>query len=304
MNSFRLKDLAYASGWQFVQYLPEKQARRLFESFGNRAWLSDGRSIRRLRANLDRATAFALRADELEDLTRQTVRNYSRYWCDVFRMPRWSPQMVQERTQVFEAQPLYDALESGRPIVAALPHMGNWDLCGLWFTQQFRPITSVAERLNPESLFDRFVAFRNSLGIEIFAHHSTPDLYQRLVDAAKRGRLVALIADRDLSKLGVDVDFFGAPTKMPAGPAALTIDTDAVFLPVSLWHRGETVYGQPFEAIPVPSKGERPEKIAQMTQQMATVFEAAISAHPSDWYMLQRVWADPLLPRGGQRLKS
>lgn len=302
MSSDSLKDFAYAAGWQFVQYLPEKQARRIFEAFGNRAWQSDGRSVQRLRANLDRATSFALDDAELEELTRQTIRNYSRYWCDVFRMPQWSPQMVQERTQAFAAQPLYDALDSGRPIIAALPHMGNWDLCGLWFTQQFRPITSVAERLKPESLFDRFVAFRKSLGIEIFAHHSTPDLYQRLVEAARSGRLVALVADRDLSKLGIDVEFFGAPTKMPAGPAALTIDTDAVLLPVSLWHDGETVYGQPFEPIPVPDGGDRAEKIAQMTQQLAKVFESAIAAHPSDWYMLQRVWSDPLVARGGARL--
>jgi KDO2-lipid IV(A) lauroyltransferase len=210
--------------------------------------------------------------------------------------------MVQERTQAFAAQPLYDALDSGRPIVAALPHMGNWDLCGLWFTQQFRPISSVAERLNPASLFDRFVEFRKSLGIEIFAHHSTPDVYQRLIEALRKGRLVALVADRDLSKLGVDVEFFGAPTKMPAGPAALTIDTDAVLLPVSLWHKGEIVYGQPFEPIQLPASGDRSAKIAQMTQQLARSFESAISSHPSDWYMLQRVWDDPLLPRGGRRL--
>jgi lauroyl/myristoyl acyltransferase len=297
-----LKDFAYASGWQFVQYLPEKQARRLFETFGEKAWQKDGRSVQRLRANLDRATRFALPNSELEDLTRETLRNYSRYWCDVFRMPKWNSQMVQERTQAFAAQPLYDALDSGRPIVAALPHMGNWDLCGLWFTQQFRPISSVAERLNPASLFERFVEFRKSLGIEIFAHHSTPDVYQRLIEALKKGRLVALVADRDLSKLGVDVDFFGAPTKMPAGPAALTIDTDAVLLPVSLWHKGEIVYGQPFEPIQVPASGDRAAKISQMTQQLARNFESAISAHPSDWYMLQRVWADPLLPRGGARL--
>jgi KDO2-lipid IV(A) lauroyltransferase len=176
--------------------------------------------------------------------------------------------------------------------------MGNWDLCGLWFTQQFRPITSVAERLRPENLYNRFVDFRRSLGIEIFAHHQTPDLYQRLIDAVKAGRLVALVADRDLSRLGVPVDFFDAPTKMPPGPAALTVDTDAVLLPVGLWYDGETVYGQPFEAIKIPGTGERHEKVAVMTQELAKVFERTISQHPSHWYMLQKVWDEPVLPRG------
>ena len=293
-----LKDFGYASAWQLVQHLPETQARALFAKFGERAWSKDGRNVQRLRANLARATGFSLSASELDELTRQTMVNYTRYWCDVFRMPLWTPELVQTRTQAFQADPLYQALDSGRPIVAALPHMGNWDLCGLWFTQQFRPITSVAERLRPESLYERFVDFRRSLGIEIFAHHQTPDLYQRLVEAAKSGRLVALVADRDLSRLGVPVEFFGARTKMPPGPAALTVDTDALLLPVGLWYDGETVYGQPFEAIEIPNDGERYEKVAVMTQKLAQVFEQTISAHPNCWYMLQKVWDEPVLPRG------
>lgn len=300
----RITDFGYAAGWQFVQYLPERSARRIFAGFAANAWQRDGHSVRRLRSNLDRATRFSLSSKGLDDLTRETLDNYARYWCDVFRMPRWSSQLVQQRTKAFRAQTLYDALDSKRPIIAALPHMGNWDLCGLWFTQQFRPITSVAERLKPDSLFDRFVEFRRTLGIEIFAHHSTPELYPKLVQAANAGRLVALVADRDMTNVGVPVEFFGAPTKMPAGPAALTIDTDAVLLPVGLWYEGEMVFGQPFDPIEVPVEGERSEKIKSMTQQLARVFEATISEHPSNWYMLQRVWSDPPVARGGPRMNS
>jgi KDO2-lipid IV(A) lauroyltransferase len=85
---------------------------------------------------------------------------------------------------------------------------------------------------------------------------------------------------------------------MPPGPAALTVDTDALLLPVGLWYDGETVYGQPFEAIEIPNHGERYEKVAVMTQKLAQVFEQTISAHPNCWYMLQKVWDEPVLPRG------
>ena len=72
-------------------------------------------------------------------------------------------------------KPMFEALEQGRGVVAALPHSGNWDLAGLWFVETQRRlgrparITTVVERLRPESLFRRFVAYREGLGFEVLA---------------------------------------------------------------------------------------------------------------------------------------
>jgi KDO2-lipid IV(A) lauroyltransferase len=113
----------------------------------------------------------------------------------------------------------------------------------------------------------------------------------------RRGKLVCLVADRDLSNTAVEVDFFGEKALMPAGPAALAVQTGAALMPVSCWFVGEDEWGAHiYDEIPVPASGDRREKVAVMTQQMATVFEEAIREHPEDWHMLQRIFVADLDP--------
>lgn len=285
-------DWGYAGGWRFVRNMPEGAAYRMFREVADRSWRADGTGVQRMRANYRQVVGPAMSAEELDELTREGMRSYMRYWCEVFRLPDWSPTLVRRRTLNHNVKTIDKALASGRPVVAVLPHSANWDLCGLWFTQNFRPLTTVAERLKPESLFDRFVAYRESLGMEVLAHSGRVDLYPRLMAAGREGRLVALIADRDLTARGIPVEFMGKQTRMPAGPASLAVDIGALIMPVELWYEGPEMHGLPHTPFEAPSTGTRAEKIAAVTQEMADVFTAAIRRHPHDWHMLQRMWTD------------
>ncbi len=285
-------DLGYASGWRLVRNMPESAANRLFREVADRPWQRDGKGVQRLRGNYRQVVGPEMSADELDELTREGMRSYMRYWCEVFRLPDWTANEVRRHTLNHNVKVIDNALASGRPVVAVLPHAANWDLCGLWFTQNFRPLTTVAERLKPESLFDRFVAYRESLGMEVLAHSGRVDLYPRLMAAGREGRLVALLADRDLTSRGIPVEFMGRMTRMPAGPGALAVDIGALVLPIELWYEGQDMHGLPHTTIEAPSEGTRQEKIAAVTQEMADVFTVAIRRHPADWHMLSRMWED------------
>jgi KDO2-lipid IV(A) lauroyltransferase len=278
--------------------MPESAANRVFREVADRAWKADGKGVQRMRGNYRQVVGHDVSAEELDELTRQGMRSYMRYWCEAFRIPEWSPQLVVDRMKFHNLPVLTDALASGRPTVAVLTHSANWDLVGLWFTQNQRPLTTVAERLKPESLFDRFVAYRESLGMEVIALTGGIDVYPRLKDAGREGRLVALLAERDLTARGIPVEFMGLPTKMPGGPGALAVDIGAQVVPVELWYEDDGLHGVPHTAIEAPSQGTRSEKIAAVTQQMADVFTVAVRRHPADWHMLQRMWEDvPALSR-------
>ena len=158
---------------------------------------------------------------------------------------------------------MFDALEQGRGVVAALPHSGNWDIAGLWFVQtqarlgRSARITTVVERLRPESLYRRFVAYREGLGFEVLAAGDGPVVYRTLMQRLREGGLVCLVADRDLSATGLEVSFFGEPAKLPSGPARLAARTGALLLPAfpSFTPDGWAVtMGDP---IPVPGPGSR-----------------------------------------------
>jgi lauroyl/myristoyl acyltransferase len=189
---------------------------------------------------------------------------------------------------------LFAILDSGRGVVMALPHMGNYDHAGAWLVHCGHPLSTVAERLKPEKLFERFVAYRESLGFEILPLTGGASSFGTLARRLRQGRPVCLVADRDLSSTGIDVDLFGSAARFPGGPAALAIQTGAALLPVTLWYEGPNWGARVHEEIPVPEDGSRREKTRIMTQGLARAFEAGIAAHPEDWHMLQKVWVEDL----------
>jgi KDO2-lipid IV(A) lauroyltransferase len=124
--------------------------------------------------------------------------------------------------------------------------------------------------------------------------HSGVEAFATLARRLRDGKLVALVADRDLTEGGLEVEFFGHTARMPGGPAALSVSTGAGLIPVTTWYAEKHMHLRIHPKIHQPTHGSRPERVAAMTQSLAGVFEAAIRAHPTDWHMLQRLWVDDL----------
>ncbi|WP_127358014.1 phosphatidylinositol mannoside acyltransferase [Actinacidiphila soli] len=286
----RLTDALYGAGWGAVKRLPEPVANRLGRDIADLAWRRRGKGVARLESNLRRIVPD-VDEERLRELSRAGMRSYLRYWMESFRLPAWSQERVRDGFEPKDIHYLTDGLASGRGVILALPHMGNWDLAGAWVTTKLEtPFTTVAERLKPETLYDRFVAYRESLGMEVLPHNGG-EAFGTLARRLRAGGLVCLVADRDLSSSGVEVDFFGSATRMPAGSALLAQQTGALLLPVTLWYDDSPVMrGQVHAPIEVPEHGSRTEKTSVMTQALADVFAARIAEHPEDWHMLQRLW--------------
>ncbi|MCX4573763.1 phosphatidylinositol mannoside acyltransferase [Streptomyces sp. NBC_01571] len=293
----RLVDGAYALGWSTVKTLPEPVAVRLGRAIADAAWRKRGKGVLRLESNYARVVPDA-GPERLAELSRAGMRSYLRYWMESFRLPAWSRERVRDGFDPRDVHHLTDGIASDRGVVLALPHMGNWDLAGAWVTTKLEtPFTTVAERLKPESLYDRFVAYREGLGMEVLPH-SGGTAFGTLARRLRDGGLVCLVAERDLSASGVEVKFFGEATRMPAGPALLAQQTGALLLPVTLWYDDSPVMqGRVHPPVEVPETGTRAEKTSVMTQALADAFATGISDHPEDWHMLQRLWLADLEPR-------
>ncbi|MBK3522791.1 MULTISPECIES: phosphatidylinositol mannoside acyltransferase [Streptomyces] len=295
----RFADALYGLGWSTVKKLPEPVAVRLGRTIADAAWKRRGKGVRRLEANYARVVPGAS-PERLAELSRAGMRSYLRYWMESFRLPAWSAERVRTGFVPKDLHHLTEGLASGRGVVLALPHLANWDLAGAWVTTALEtPFTTVAERLKPESLYDRFVAYREGLGMEVLPH-SGGAAFGTLARRLRDGGLVCLVADRDLSASGVEVDFFGERARMPAGPALLAQHTGALLLPVTLWYDDSPVMrGQVHPPIEVPASGTRAEKTSVMTQALADAFATGIAEHPEDWHMLQRLWLADLDPAKG-----
>lgn len=279
---------AYFAGWALVRALPETLAYRLFSLMADFVYVKNGKSTQRLRKNLARVKPN-LDAGELNELTRKGMRSYLRYWCDTFRIQNWSRDKILSSVTTSNDHLLIDRMKNNQGVVVALPHSGNWDHAGAYFCAQGIPLVTVAERLKPEALFQKFVAHRSRMGFEVLSIDNRS--FVTLLKRAEEKRLIALVADRDLSKSGIDVQFFGHPARMPAGPALLAVKTG---IPLIVAHVSYTERGIhiDFHDVPLETQGSDDEKISYLVQRCAELFEVGISARPEDWHMLQRIWID------------
>ncbi|HEU4514373.1 MAG TPA: phosphatidylinositol mannoside acyltransferase [Nocardioidaceae bacterium] len=281
--------LGYVSGWRLVRLLPERAALATFTRAADQIYRRDGRSVRRLRANLARVRPD-LDEVALERLTHAAVRSYLRYWAESFRLPSWPTDDLVRRTRVVNEAVVRDALARGTGAVAPVPHMANWDWAGAWACATGIPLTTVAERLKPERLYDEFVAYRASLGMEILPA-GDPGTFGTLIERVRQNRLVPLLADRDMSRSGVEVTLCGERARMPRGPAELARRTGAPLIPATLYYDGPELVVTFHDPVPV-AEGEA-GTIAAM-QAVADLFTEALREHPVDWHMMQRVFVADL----------
>jgi phosphatidylinositol dimannoside acyltransferase len=278
-------DWAYAAGWMAVRTVPEFAARNAFDAGARYAARNGGPD--QLRKNLARVIGVPP-AQVPDTLMRASLASYGRYWREAFRLPTMDHRVLARQIdETFRGADNIDAaLAAGRGVVLALPHSGNWDMAGVWLAQTRGTFTTVAERLKPESLYRRFIGYRESLGFEVLplSGGDRPP-FEVLCERLRDNRVVCLMAERDLTRTGVEVDFFGEPTRMPAGPAKLALATGAALCAAHCWNEPDA---WPV-SISVPldcSSGD----VKTVTQLLADHFTRNIAAHPEDWHMLQPQW--------------
>jgi KDO2-lipid IV(A) lauroyltransferase len=281
--------LAYLFTWRLIGFLPGKIAYALGARVSDYIFKKNGKGVKRLRSNYARV-APSLSDMELNQLTKMGMRSYLRYWIDTFRLNTWSKEQILKTTTVINEHLLRDPINTKQGCLVVLPHAGNWDHAAAYFCSTGINLSTVAEKLKPEAIFLKFLAYRESIGIEVL--HTEQKVIPTLVERLKSGKLVALVADRDLSKSGIEVDFFGGVAKMPSGPARLILDSDAAFISAYITYNKEGITIELQEIGPVPKIGTTDEKVKALTQLMANNFADGIKRTPVDWHMLQRIWVD------------
>ena len=290
----RLTVAGYGLGWSVICRLPEAWTARCFRLGADLAWRRRGSRVLMLEANLRRVIGATAPEARLREVSRLGMRSYARYWLEAFRLPvMGAERLTGGPAPTGHFQDALDHLAAGRGVIFAVPHMGNYDQAGAWMAAQGAgTVTAVAERLEPEELFDRFVAFRERLGMEVLpASGGSGNPFGILARRLRTGNIAVLVCDRDVTGGGIEVEFFGEKCRMMGGAAALAVHTGAALMPVILWFEGDRWGVHVAEEIRVPDQGSRRERTVAMMQEVAAAFEAGIRAHPQDWHMLQPVFS-------------
>ena len=295
-----LSDYGYAAGWAVVRALPEGLSRGLFRAGADLAARRQ-RPDSLLRKNLARVLGVPP-ADVPDELIRDSMRSYARYWREAFRLPSMDREAVAQEMDrtISGVEHIDDALALGRGVVVALPHAANWDLGGTWLARRYGGFATVAERLKPESLYQRFLEYREGLGFTIYPHSGGPvPPLEALKAYLAEGGIVCLPGERDLRHTGVPVTFFGEETRMPAGAAKLAVETGAPLLVAHFWYEDEDTMRVRITP-PIDVSGG----VEAGVQAMADTFAEGIALHPADWHMLQPLWLDDLSAERREKLEG
>lgn len=275
--------------------MPTRLAYLLFDTAAQIAWRSKSTSVRQLEMNLSRALDCDLGDPRIRPLSLRAMKSYMRYYCETFMLPRWSDEQLLGRVRAENSEEVLVAMRSGG-VVLTLPHLANWDWAGAWAARYFGSLCTVAERLRPEGVFQKFVKAREARGITLMPLTGDGGTYEFLRDHVNQGRLVALLGDRDVAKSGMSNEFFGHRASLPIGAALLSLDTGRPLFTCAPWYDGENlvITFDPevvFDRTAVLGR-ERLRRAQEITKQIATNFEVHIKSHPENWHQLQPVWPD------------
>lgn len=302
MNTGRLFVLA----WRVVPRLPGPVTRGFFDAVGLALSIIRTGGVRQLERNLARLRPEAS-PSQVRRLARTAMRGYMRYYGETFAMPGWSPEQLDARVHTIGDQAIRDELAAGRSAVLAVAHTGNWDLAGAWAARNLGPVATVVEKLEPAEVFREFVALREANGVTIVPFERGTGVFRKLLAQVKAGgRIVPLVADRDLTRGGVPVALAGHPARVGAGPAALAVATNSLLFPTHVRYerlrgRRRRAAGSPWgivlefaPPIPVPAVDERDEAVARLTQKWVDVIADRLVTYPESWHMLQKVFVADL----------
>ena len=293
MNKGQAVFRTYTTLARCLSALPEPAALRTASMVGDVLFRVRGEQRRMVTANLGRVLG-AQDGDPddalvLDRWSRQAFRAYARYWVEGARLGRTPPVEVEQRTLVEGLEHLVEGVAAGKGVIMALPHVGSWEFGGAFLATQDLPMTSVAERIEPPELFEFFVEQRAAMGLTIIPLDGSSG--GAVTSALRHGTLVGLLSDRDVAGNGIEVEFFGEKTTMPAGPATLALRTGARLVTGAVYSGP----GPDHRAIVEPPldttrTGSLRRDVARLTQAIATRFEGLITRAPDQWHVFQPLW--------------
>ena len=275
--------------------MPTRLAYFLFDKAAVIAWRKNSRSIQQLELNLSRVLECAVDDPRIRPLSLRAMKSYMRYYCETFMLPRWSDEQLLNRVRAENSEQVLAALKAGGAVLS-LPHLANWDWAGAWAARYFGSLCTVAERLRPEGVFQKFLKARESKGITLMPLTGDGGTYEFLREHVNQGRLVALLGDRDVAKSGMGNDFFGHRASLPIGAALLALDTGRPLFTCAPWYDGENLVITfdseiVFDRNPVQGR-DRLRRAQEVTKLIAENFEQHIRRHPENWHQLQPIWPD------------
>lgn len=279
------------AGW-LCPHLSPRMGYWLFARLGDLMFLFGAHTQKTYFANLRRVLGDTASPAQVNAIARRAFQNLWKNYFDLLRGHRLTPEELRAQLgNVHGLEHLDHALKQGKGIIAGSAHFGAWDLFIHLAAVHLRTHVVVPnEHIKPEKLFQYIMRLRASQGIEMVPLEAGP---RALIKALRAGQIAGLAYDRDITKTGPRVNFFGALAQMPDGAAQLALKYDAPVVIAFAVRRPDNrseVFIEP--PLTFQKTGDVPHDIRAGVQQLASIMEKYIRQYPDQWLMFQPIWDD------------
>ena len=282
VHAFRLASVA-------ARVVPPAISLPVARTVGRIAGYLDRDRRRLVERNLRRVRGPELTGRQLRRSVDLVFASYADYYLQSFRLPSMSSEEIVSGFTEEGYERIAEGLEAGNGVIMAMPHLGSWEWAAHWLTLHHDvPVGCVVESLEPPELFDWYRSFRASLGMKVVG--LGPGAGTETMAMLRENRAVCLPSDRHVGGAGVEVEFFGEVTMLPAGPATLALRTGAVLLPIAIYDHPGGCHGVVRPPVAAQREGRLRDDVARVTRALAAELEVLIAAEPEQWHLLQPNW--------------
>ncbi len=278
-----------------VRVIPPRLVYGIGAFLAEATYLCSLRSKRNLRANfihvyeyLGEDTESSAARRKIRVLIRKNFRNFSYYLVDFFRFSRLSRAEIEKLVKFSGTDNINAVLRNGNGAIGVTAHLGNWELGGMVLSYLGFPVNAIALSHHNTRLNRLFVNQRALSGMNVIP---VGQAASKSLRALKKNQLVLILGDRDVTERGIEVTFFGAPARLPRGPATLAVRTDAgVFFGYFIrqsTHKYRAVFRSP---LPVDKGLDRESRERAIILKLVKEMEECIAANLDQWYTYELIW--------------
>jgi len=242
-------------------------------------------------ANLEKVYGNTLTPSERIRIAKASFVNLTLTVLESCYAPRFSAPMA-DHIDVYGAELLFQAHQSGKGVLFLVPHMGNWEVSSRFMTENLPVVHAVVRQQKPQWVAKLLQEIRANNGIREIDNRNA---LRPSLAALRRGETVIMMIDQHISRGAVEVEFFGIPAMTSAAPALLAMKTECTVLFGACFRLENGRFAGkirgPAETI---RTGDRDHDLRVNTQNYVRVLEGFVREHPEEWMWMHRRWRVPV----------
>lgn len=230
-------------------------------------------------------------ARRLRRVVRAVFRNNVRNYYELARLPRLPLSEIMARAQINDAQweAIIGPVRQGKGVIIASAHFGSFEMVSQTLIAKSLEVTFLIAHFSPKVVSEYVSSLRSAQGLRLM--ETGPKELLAAARDLKAGRIIGILADRNVEQHGVEIPFFGDIAVIPTGPARLAMQTKAIIVPCFCVRLGNERYSVEVDEPIVPVRtGDTDADAERIMKQVIAAYERHIGAHPSQWVLFKPVW--------------